>query len=245
MSALTLLPAPAFSETAEGFYVLRDDLLYGGTKRRALERCLEPGREYVFATPAEGHAQLALALAARSRGADATLFVAKRAHLASRTALAQEQGAKVVQVPHGRLSNVQAKARAYAEAQGAELFELGLRSPASELALAEVCAEAEARLCQLLGQDRFRGQVFFAIGSGTLSRCIFRAFSGPCHGVIVGHEPKPGAVPGSVFQHRAPEAFAQEAELPPPFPSSPNYDAKVWRFAVERGKPGDLIWNVA
>lgn len=237
------LPDPVIEER-EGFFVLRDDLLYGGTKRRALSRCLEPGKEYVFATPAEGNAQLALALSAADCGARATLFVAARSALAPRTALAKEAGAKVVEIRPGYLTTVQARARAYAEQEGAELLGLGVRSEASEAALTEVCEEV-ARTLALVAFAPFVGAVFFAIGSGTLARCLYRAFSGPCHGVIVGHEPKPAAIPGGVFLHRAPERWAQAAELLPPWPATPNYDAKVWRFALERGKPGDLVWTVA
>ena len=31
----------------------------------------------------------------------------------------------------------------------------------------------------------------------------------------------------------------------PPYPSEPFYDAKLWTFAVEKGRKGALIWNVA
>ena len=43
----------------------------------------------------------------------------------------------------------------------------------------------------------------------------------------------------------APEKFYEKAKLPPPYPSVPEYDAKVWQFVKNHGKPGDYIWNVA
>lgn len=49
------LPKPVIEEIS-GILVVRDDLLPGGTKRRALEKLVEPGREYVYASPAYGYA---------------------------------------------------------------------------------------------------------------------------------------------------------------------------------------------
>ena len=233
------LPGPVIEEH-EGFLVVRDDLLYGGTKRRALERCFLPGREYVFASPAEGHAQLAIALAARTTGARATLFVAKRSHLAPRTALAQEQGARIIEVPAGRLSVTQARARSYAEEKGAELLALGARSDASEHALTAVCGEVEARL---RWKER-PARVWLAVGSGTLARCAYRAFGTIICGVVVGHQPKSSSLPTGRW-YISEQPFSAAAHEPPPYPSSPNYDAKVWGFARQFGEPGDLIWNVA
>jgi hypothetical protein len=42
----------------------------------------------------------------------------------------------------------------------------------------------------------------------------------------------------------APERFFQRAQIEAPYPSVPQYDSKLWRFVLEHGKPGDLIWNV-
>lgn len=41
--------------------VVRDDLVPGGTKARVLPDLLRGGQEYVYASPAYGYAQIALA----------------------------------------------------------------------------------------------------------------------------------------------------------------------------------------
>jgi hypothetical protein len=130
-------PAPVIQEI-EGVFVVRDDMLPGGTKSRVLWRFLDNGDEFVYASPAYGYAQVALAQTCRAMGKQATIFTAKRAQLHARTLEARRAGAKIVQVPHGYLSNVQAKARAYAETVGANLLPFGLDFPAFIEALAGI-----------------------------------------------------------------------------------------------------------
>lgn len=38
--------------------------------------------------------------------------------------------------------------------------------------------------------------------------------------------------------------FWQEADDPPPFDSTPEYDAKVWRYVKKYASDGDYLWNV-
>src|SRR5262245_53983294 len=105
--------------------VLRDDLLPGGTKRRVASLLLAHGEEFVYASPACGYAQVALAYACTDMGKQATIFTAQRSVLHPRTQEARQQGAKVVLVRTGYLTNVQAKARAYAALTGATFLPFG------------------------------------------------------------------------------------------------------------------------
>jgi hypothetical protein len=59
--------------------VVRDDLFPGGTKARSLGFLFEGTDEVVYASPAEGGAQTALATIARQLGKRTTIFVARRA----------------------------------------------------------------------------------------------------------------------------------------------------------------------
>lgn len=226
--------APPRVDRVAQLLVVRDDLLPGGTKRRALLRVLPQlgGSEFVYASPAYGHAQLALALACRDLGVRATVFVAKRATPHDRTLAARAAGAKVVQVPHGYLSNVTAKARAYAAEAGASLVPFGLDDPRFVDAIAE-----EARALVLDPPE-----TWCASGSGVLARGLQAAWPrARAFAVRVGAEPNVG----SAERIDAPERYEQGARNPPPFPSCPEYDAKVWQFAAERAAPGAVYWNVA
>ena len=60
-------------------FVVRDDLFEGGTKARFIPLLFDCADEVVYASPAEGGAQTALATVAAQLGKRATIFVARRA----------------------------------------------------------------------------------------------------------------------------------------------------------------------
>ena len=68
----------------EDFFVVRDDLLEGGSKRRFIDRLIreeinEGANEFVYGgCPANGYAQLSLTLQAKAYGKKAVFFMAKR-----------------------------------------------------------------------------------------------------------------------------------------------------------------------
>lgn len=225
------LAAPYIDEYS-GILVVRDDLIPGGTKRRVIDALLTNGDEFVYASPAYGYAQIALAYACTAMGKQATIFTAKRTILHPRTREAKTAGAKIVLVPTGYLTNVQAKARAYAAATGAVLMPFGFDTPAFAQALADV-----ARSLPI--QPR---EVWTAAGSGTLSRALQLAWPrAEFFAVQVGKPPDAGRA--QIL--KAPETFDQDARTRPPFPSCSNYDAKVWQFIQRHASPGALFWNVA
>ncbi len=211
--------------------VVRDDLVPGGTKRRVLDSLLTGADEFVYATPAQGYAQVALAHACRAAGKRATIFVAKRAILHKRTDEARLLGARICQVPYGYLSNVQAKARAYADMAGATLLPFGLDTPAFLAALAD--------LGRMLPSP---AEVWTVAGSGVLTRGLQQAWPhARFFAVQIGKPPHVGRA--TVL--RVPERSEQNARRPPPFPSCSNYDAKAWAFICQHAAPGALFWNVA
>lgn len=227
-----MLPAPIVVEH-EGFRVVRDDLLEGGTKRRIIQPMIaeRPDQEFVYASPAYGYAQLALAVSATALGKRATIFTAKRKDPHPLTLAAKAAGAKVVMVPYGYLSNVQAKARAYAAKVGALCVPFGVDTPE---AIQAIAAEA-------LRVDFIPSEVWCVSGSGTLSRGLQAAWPEAAHhAVAIGANPDTG----KAVRYTAPERFDQNARVSPPWPASANYDAKLWRFVKQHGKPGALIWNV-
>jgi len=81
--------------------VVRDDLFPGGTKARFAGPLFDGADEVVYASPAEGGAQTALAIIAEQLGKRATVFVAKRQVPHARALMAKAHGAKVYQVSPG------------------------------------------------------------------------------------------------------------------------------------------------
>lgn len=189
----------------------------------------------MYASPAYGYAQIALAVACAATGRRATVFVAKRRQHHPRTAEASRQGATIIEIPNGYLTNVQSKARAYTATQAATLLPFGLDDPRfiTELTAAITALNIPAP-----------GMAWVAAGSGTLSRVLGTVWPAtPIAAVAVGHEPKVGRA----RLYRAPEPFERDAKHPPPFPSCSNYDAKVWQHITTAAVDGrqHLFWNVA
>jgi threonine dehydratase len=221
-------------EEINGVLVVRDDRFPGGTKARVLPSILADinAAEFVYASPAYGYAQIALAYAAREIGQDATVFVAKRKELHPWTQQAKQAGAKIVQVPFGYLSNVQAKAKQYASEVGAHYLPFGFDFPLFQERLAGLARRLDLQ----------PSEVWCVAGSGTLTRALQQAWpDAKFKAVKIGAEPQAGRA--SVIQ--AAERFEQNAKVKPPFPSCANYDAKAWRFIQQQASHGALFWNVA
>ncbi|GAB4227848.1 MAG: hypothetical protein Kow0032_07430 [Methyloligellaceae bacterium] len=219
-----------------GVLVVRDDLFPGGTKARFMSLVFKGASEAVYASPAEGGAQTALATVARQLGKRATIFVAQRQRPHNRTLEACRLGAKVIPVAPGYLSQVKAEARKYCERTGAKLIPFGVDMPE---ALEAIAAAARASGIE-------PDEVWCAAGSGVLARGLAMAWpNARRHVVEVGRGLKRSEVAGAVI-HTYPRPFGREARCVPPFPADPHYDAKAWEICTARKGPGRvLFWNVA
>ena len=231
------LPDPVVEPLGPGL-VVRDDLLPGGSKVRALTALgvPRPGEEWCYASPSWGHAQLALALAGREVGAVVRLFIPERRALSAPSLAAKAAGARLVLVPAGRLSVVQARARDYCALTGATLAPFGLEVPGMEAALTVAAAPVATAHPDV-------PEVWVAAGSGMLSRSLSRAWpAAQVVAVAVGAAPR---LPPGARLLRADEPFDKPAREAPPIPSAANYDAKVWAAYHRQALPGALWWNVA
>jgi threonine dehydratase len=227
-----MLPAPVIEQHGR-LRVVRDDLLPGGSKMRYMLPLLaaRPERQIVYATPAQGYAQMALAHVCAMLGKQAVVFVAKRAQPHRRTLAARAAGAIVYQVPHGYMTVVSSRAQLYARDHGAYLVPFGVDVP-------EALEHFAAAAGQIADPP---AEVWACSGSGALIRGLQRAWpAASFHAVRVGAVPKVGAA----RLWTAPERYEQPARMPPPWPSCDNYDAKVWQFASRHAADGALIWNV-
>lgn len=226
---------PPIVKVHNGIHVVRDDLYPGGTKARFLPALFDNTDEVVYASPCEGGAQTALAHTAAALGKRATLFVAKRKQPHDRALEAKRVGAKVMQVPHGYLNVVQARAREYCKRTGAKLAPFGVNMPE---AIEKI---ADAARATGLEPD----EVWCASGSGVLARSLAMAWpNARRHVVEVGRTLSPIEVAGATI-HKAGLPFSKALKEKPPFPSCPHYDAKAWRICKARHGAGlVLFWNV-
>lgn len=229
-----MIQAPIVVEH-DGILVVRDDLFMGGTKARFLPALLKGCDEAVYASPAEGGAQTALAHAALALGKRATIFVAKRAEPHARALEAKRLGAKVIQVEVGYLTVVRARATAYCRATGARQLPFGLATAEAISAIAEAARSTGIE----------PAEVWCASGSGVLARGLALAWPAARRfAVQVGRQLVADEVAGAeIIAH--PLAFGRTAKRAAPFPSDPHYDAKAWEICAARRGPGPvLFWNV-
>jgi len=219
----------------DGIAVVRDDLFPVGTKARFLPVLFDDSDEVVYASPAEGGAQTALAHTAAALGKRATIFVAKRKQPHNRALEAKRVGAKVMQVPHGYLNVVQARAREYCKRTGAKLAPFGVNMPE---AIETIAAAAKATGLE-------PDEVWCASGSGVLARSLAMAWpNARRHVVEVGRALSASEVAGATI-YKAGMPFSKALKEKPPFPSCPHYDAKAWRICkTRRGAGLVLFWNV-
>jgi hypothetical protein len=118
-------------ENQNGIYVLRDDLLPGGTKSILLDSIIKRGamppsdpqlqdgvtpseiNEFVYASPCYGGFQIALSIFCKNNNKKATIFCAERKLRHPNTEICIQNGANVIEVPYGYLSVVEKHAREY------------------------------------------------------------------------------------------------------------------------------------
>jgi cysteine synthase len=224
-------------EKHNGVWVVRDDILTGGTKTRIFMALMHARdeTEFVYASPANGLAQVALSVAAYQACKQATIFVAKRAIRSPRTIEAASYGARIIEVEPGYLNVVQARARDYAASRGAFMVPFGGAGEFSS-----VITDAAATL------QIDPAEVWCAAGSGTLARALKQAWpSAKLHAVQVG---KACAFSEDITQHSSDYAYGRPSRFPVPFSSDRFYEAKAWEvLSREQGRRGGdvVFWNVA
>jgi hypothetical protein len=237
-------------EEHEGFHVVRDDLLEGGSKRRFVDRLLreeiaEGANEFVYGgCPANGYAQLSIPLQTREYDCKTTLFMAKRSmdNLHDYQKKALEYGADIHWVPDGMLQVTKKRALDYYNEDPVHrrLLQLGLDDQRVKEDIRDLAKNIEQ------DYDINISEVWSVGSSGTLTRGLQMAFPDKdVHVVSVGHSMKQNEV-GRATLHRSDLKFTDEVkeEDKPPFPSVPTYDAKAWKIMREQAKPGSLFWNV-
>lgn len=220
----------------EGIHVVRDDLYPGGTKARFIPMLFDGADEVVYASPAQGGAQVALAMVARQLKKRCTIFVARRGTLHPRTVEIKDLGAKVVQVDMGYLNVVQARAAAYCKTTGAKLSPFGMDLPEAIETIA-----SDARRIRMEPDE-----VWSAAASGTLARALAQAFpNARRHAVQVGRKLVPTDTDNAkVHIYPRPYEWRPQASVAP-FPADPHYELKAWDVCrAQHGKGLVLFWNV-
>ena len=236
--------------------IVADDFLVGGTKTRALWPLLKDiptGTTVVYAGPAMGLGQFALTRVATLLGLKVQLYLIGRPNPMSEAS--KRLRASIFRV---NLSVDTATQRAQEwideDPTKRQLIAFGCDIPGYR----EVLADAIRRAWVDHGTPT---RLWLASGSATLLNALYLVFP-PETGVrfmvvVVGRKVYPDQIQAdrtTIFDYKAlyGRSFEQsvvETKLPP-YPSVPNYDAKVWHVLtdmIEREEveaEGNFIWNV-
>ena len=223
--------------------VVRDDMIQGGTKQRAIDVYFKgKGEEYIYAGPPTGYAQVALAKSGKKYNENVTIFLSRRNSDTKATKKARSLGAKIIYTRIGmNLKDLQEDAKKYKNRKSNRvLLPFGLDNEDFVQRLVICIKEA-------WGRKKKPQRMWLVAGSATLLKALHKVFP-KCHFLIVqvGKKIWPDQLEGiNHTLYISPEKFNDEAEIQPPYPTVKAYDAKLWRFVLEYGKNGDFVWNVA
>lgn len=241
--------------------VIRDDLLPGGTKQRGLYDLMKISdhKVFVYASPLNGYAMVAISYCSKLLGKIAVIFVAgTRSTKSIKKAL--KYGA-IINYTNGTLKDTQDIATAYATKENAYLVPFGGDSPDFNEILYANLKIATSEICPK--------RIWVPVGSGTLVRIIMKiwpdAYIIPIRigkniwedqytareweqlggrtridGLRVADDPKLPKIAGFEYQQ-----FSDKAPILPPWPSMITYDAKMYQRILQFGSDGDYVWNVA
>jgi hypothetical protein len=222
--------------------------LIGGSKQRALIGFIADisKDELVYAGPATGYAQIAIAYCCLLTGKAARIFVdATDSRAAPLSAIAREFGAIIIYFEGAddrqtsRLKVIQKQAEQYVERnKSAYLLPFGMDSPA----VRELYETAFAPLKRYTPT-----RLWVVAGSGMIFSTLARIWP-ECELMIiqVGKTVCPDQLENIKHQlFVSPYAFSERIRETPPYNTLMSYDAKVWPFILEHGQAGDYVWNTA
>lgn len=234
------------------FNVVRDDELVGGTKQRMLGKIMlsTTYKEYVYAGPVYGYAQVALAYAAKLLNRIGVLFLETKEPRWNLTKLALKYKPKLFEVgKFANLKKVQNAAKNYVidmnKKNGndyAYLIPFGLNSKEFINILADQIKNALPNNLRKNPPKRF----WLVAGSATLLNALYIVFPKTFFSIIqVGKTVWEDQLDLTRTDHYvSDEKFYNVAKEQPPYETVSTYDAKAWKYINKFGMDGDYIWNV-
>lgn len=233
--------------------VARDDYLTGGTKERALWGYLGnlSKREYIYASPFSGYAQIALAHVSAQMGRSCVIIAEtdpKTGQLHEYSRRARAHGASVF--PARNLAEAEEISERLALSRPRMIkIPLGFDVPEFRESMAQVLSKEWVRIHQSVPGGVRR--LWLPVGSGTLAssflsflpkEIVIKALNVR---VLSSADQRIQRVKGLIDLREARMPFHDSAELLPSIPSNLYYDAKLWEHINEEGLSGDVWWNVA
>jgi 16S rRNA G966 N2-methylase RsmD len=229
------------------YNVFRDDLLRAGTKQRALVPLLESStkKKFIYSSPQQGYAQIALSYAAQLTHKTAVLFLAKpnkpwQRHIATNDALSYGN-VDLHEIPNGSLKILQQKGEEYHKNnKDSYMMAFGGGSP---LYIKELEKSLRAAIPKTIKPTR----IWCVAGSTTVLNVLYKIFpKSKFIAVQVGKKVWPDQIDiKRTTLYVSDERYVDEAAIKPPYPANSHYEQKMWKFFLKYGQSGDYIFNVA
>lgn len=219
---------PAFTTTQiDNFTIIRDDVLPGGTKRRALSKWLPQLKpdHFIYAGSVYGSGGWALAEACRDLGFKYTLALSKSDYRPHWLDLID---GKIIWHDPQPVDQIY---QLYADEKG--LLPLGYDDPLFKTCLADVFRET----------DIDPSEIWLPCVSGVLLQSAQIAW--PDKKINTVCVAKNHGDIGNAIKYQALEKYHQPARNPPPYPANAFSDAKLWQFIQQFALKDALIWNTS
>ena len=243
-------------EKHKGIYVLRDDLLLGGTKSVLMPYILKDSsvEEWVYASPVCGGFQISLSAYCKKRGVMATIVTPERKKLHINTLKCMEYGAKIIEDKCGFLSGLEKKAVDYCKKdsyRNRKKVKFGVNNDKNRTIISK-------RVDSVIKEFRTHmykepDEIWCAVGSGLLAESIHLAtISSEVIGVQVGKEyenhlnmDRFTLMKYNNSKTKIGDMFSKISPIEPSFPSMPNYDLKAWEYCLKYSEGKNILfWNV-
>jgi tryptophan synthase beta subunit len=245
---------PITIEHVNGIYVLRDDLLSGGTKSVLANQIVKQNidkKEFIYASPVYGGFQIALSIYCKLYNKQAVIFCARHKIKHKNTLICKQLGAKIVEIYPGYLSVVQHRAIQYANKSDNRYYiNFGAYSEQNIGLLVnrvEKVIEKWKKDPSVPSKKTEPDEIWVAVGSGTLLSAILHATKKThIYGVQVGANVDIKDPRVTIIKYNKP--FEYESKFETPFDSMAHYDRKAFEMLIHyRGynpKKNILFWNV-
>ncbi len=236
-------------------FVVRDDVLPGGTKQRAIIPYLQALHKkgfnhFIYLSHFCGFAQISLAHGCKVLGLKCTIFTTNDLNqkLHSNSKIAQEYGA-----------NIQVCASLdQAEYEAKEFMDTNLRNHLIPIGFNDeifinLLAEKIHEQWDFIQSKFLVSEVWLPFGSGALVKAFKKVIPEfiKVHvidlNILDSYDPKVVEIKNDkrVTYHKSELAFHEVSKKPPPIPANDYYDAKVWEHIKLQSDQNALWWNVA
>ena len=220
-------------EIINGYKIVREDLIAGGTKYRALIEWLPTlnSNHFSYTGSVFGYGAYALALACAELCYKCPIYISKSKykplwfdHI--------NQIANITWSDPSPLSSL--KEQALKEHPSATFLEAGFPEKGFQDSLVKVFKQYKPET----------KRVWCSVVSGSMTNAM--AIAWPYIEILaVCCAKNHGKLPDNVTTYYAPEKYHQGAKVLPPYPAAIHTEAKVWQFVKKHGQDGDAIWNLA